>query len=58
MCLVMEHAGGGELFQVIATHGAMVEDTARVYFRQIVSAVIHCHSNGICHRVRHACFAD
>ena len=50
VCLVMEHARGGELFQKVAKYGAMTEDLARVYFRQIVAAVIYCHSTGICHR--------
>lgn len=50
MCLVMEHAGGGELFQQIARTGALSEETARIYFQQIISAIHYCHSIGICHR--------
>lgn len=50
VCLVMEHAGGGELFQLVANAGAMPEDLTRVYFLQVVSAVAHCHSRGVCHR--------
>ena len=30
--------------------GAMSEDRARSYFKQIVSAAAHCHSQDICHR--------
>ena len=50
VCLVMEHAGGGELFQQVARHGAVPESLARVYFQQIVSAIHYCHSIGVCHR--------
>eukprot|EP01048_Picozoa_sp_COSAG05_P005476 COSAG05_NODE_325_length_11376_cov_31.743726_2_plen_391_part_00 len=50
VCLVMEHAGGGELFQLVANTGAMPEDMARIYFLQILSAAAYCHSRGVCHR--------
>eukprot|EP01052_Picozoa_sp_SAG31_P019986 SAG31_NODE_1482_length_8175_cov_4.484398_7_plen_245_part_00 len=50
VCLVMEHAGGGELFQQVARYGALPEHLARVYFQQIVSAIQYCHSLGVCHR--------
>lgn len=50
VCLVMEYASGGELFQVISDSGAMSEDMARGYFLQILSAVEYCHSCGVCHR--------
>ena len=46
----MEYASGGELFTQVANGGAMSEDRARQYFKQIVSAAAHCHSQGICHR--------
>jgi serine/threonine-protein kinase SRK2 len=48
--LVMEYASGGELFTQVANGGAMSEDRARSYFKQIVSAASHCHSQDICHR--------
>lgn len=41
--LVMEHAGGGELFDYILNHGFLEEKEARRIFRQIVSAVDYCH---------------
>jgi serine/threonine protein kinase len=50
VCLVMEYASGGELFQQIANTGAMPEAVARGYFQQIATAAAHCHSRGICHR--------
>ncbi|XP_047410330.1 sperm motility kinase 4A-like [Sciurus carolinensis] len=49
MYLVMEHAGGGELWDLIPETGGMQEEEARTLFRQIVRAVQHCHRNGIVH---------
>ncbi|KAL1360079.1 hypothetical protein HN51_005425 [Arachis hypogaea] len=48
--LVMEFAAGGELFQKVAHGGRLTEDVARKYFRQLISAVKHCHSAGVYHR--------
>ncbi|KAL4486032.1 hypothetical protein ABPG72_003966 [Tetrahymena utriculariae] len=48
--LVMELCDGGELFDRIIAKGHYTEQEARVTFTQIVQAVNHCHSNGICHR--------
>ncbi|MED6187692.1 hypothetical protein PIB30_078850 [Stylosanthes scabra] len=48
--LIMEFAAGGELFQKVADGGRMTEDVARKYFRQLISAVKHCHSAGVYHR--------
>ncbi|XP_020234094.1 CBL-interacting serine/threonine-protein kinase 14 [Cajanus cajan] len=47
---VMEFIAGGELFHVVAGEGRLTEDTSRRYFRQLVSAVRHCHSRGVFHR--------
>jgi serine/threonine protein kinase len=48
--LVMELANGGELFDRIKLdHGAR-EDTARLYFQQLLEGVCHCHQQGVCHR--------
>ncbi|PVV02324.1 hypothetical protein BB560_003226 [Smittium megazygosporum] len=48
--IVMEHNSGGELLQFIRSSGRLVERKARVFFRQIVSAVDYCHRNCIIHR--------
>ncbi|XWS17775.1 hypothetical protein CRYUN_Cryun33cG0096500 [Craigia yunnanensis] len=45
----MELVRGGELFSKIAK-GRLKEDLARVYFRQLVSAIDFCHSRGVYHR--------
>ncbi|TKY65699.1 CBL-interacting serine/threonine-protein kinase 11 [Spatholobus suberectus] len=47
---VMEFAAGGELFHEVAGKGRLSEDAARHYFRQLISAVKHCHDRGVFHR--------
>lgn len=48
--LVTEHAGGGEIFDHLVTHGRMKEEEAARVFSQIISAVDFCHRNGVVHR--------
>ncbi|CEG45352.1 camk camkl protein kinase [Plasmopara halstedii] len=48
--LVLELAGGGELFDRIKLDCGTNEDTARVYFNQLISGVAFCHNSGVCHR--------
>ncbi|GMF13087.1 unnamed protein product [Phytophthora lilii] len=48
--LVLELAGGGELFDRIKLDCGTDEETARLYFRQLISGVAFCHNSGICHR--------
>ena len=48
--IVLELVTGGELFDKIVTAGRFDEDTARAYFRELISGVEHCHRQGVCHR--------
>ena len=47
---IMELAPNGELFDQIVAVNKFPEQTARRYFRQMLSAVRYCHNQGICHR--------
>ncbi len=48
--LVLELVTGGELFDRVVSDGKFDEDTARNYFRQLISGLEHCHAHGVCHR--------
>ncbi len=49
--LITEYCDGGDLLELLQEHGgSLSEDEARYIFRQIASALHHCHSNGIAHR--------
>ncbi|XP_037083882.1 maternal embryonic leucine zipper kinase-like [Pollicipes pollicipes] len=48
--LVMEYCRGGELFDYIVERDRLTEEEARVFFRQIVSAVAYIHHKGYAHR--------
>lgn len=48
--LVMEHAGGGELFSLVTRRGRVPEPAARRYLQQLVSALRFCHAHGVAHR--------
>ncbi|XP_069820473.1 maternal embryonic leucine zipper kinase isoform X1 [Dendropsophus ebraccatus] len=48
--MVLEYCPGGELFDYIIAKDRLTEEEARVFFRQIVSAVAYIHSEGYAHR--------
>ena len=48
--LVMELANGGELFDRIKLDCGTREETAKLFFQQLLDGVEHCHSQGVCHR--------
>ncbi|KAJ1515000.1 SIK kinase 3 [Coelomomyces lativittatus] len=48
--IIMDYAAGGEFVDYLASKGRLTEAEARHYFRQLVSAVHHCHSANLVHR--------
>ncbi|NXY73579.1 MELK kinase, partial [Glareola pratincola] len=48
--MVLEYCPGGELFDYIVSKDRLSEEEARVFFRQIVSAIAYIHSQGYAHR--------
>ncbi|KAJ3018893.1 UNVERIFIED_CONTAM: Serine/threonine-protein kinase par-1 [Siphonaria sp. JEL0065] len=48
--VVMEYAAGGELIEYIAARNYLSEREARKFFRQIISAMDHCHMASVVHR--------
>ncbi len=50
LCIVMDYAEGGDLFELIKKKGKLPVDEARRLFRQLVSALSYMHSKGYMHR--------
>ncbi|KAG0095059.1 hypothetical protein BGZ93_006391 [Podila epicladia] len=48
--VVMEYAGGGELFDVVKNRSRFSESEARHVFKQVLSGVKYLHDRGIVHR--------
>ncbi|KAM9138430.1 maternal embryonic leucine zipper kinase isoform 2-T2 [Pangshura tecta] len=48
--MVLEYCPGGELFDYIISKDRLSEEEARIFFRQIVSAIAYVHSQGYAHR--------
>lgn len=48
--IFMELADGGDLLDYIMAHGALPEDKAKEWFRQIGDALRYCHRLGVAHR--------
>jgi serine/threonine protein kinase len=45
LCIVMEYAAGGELFDRIVKAGRFGEDEARYFFQQLICGVHYCHQS-------------
>ncbi|XP_009560170.1 testis-specific serine/threonine-protein kinase 3 [Cuculus canorus] len=50
ICLVMELAENGDVFDYVLREGPLPEPHARALFRQLVEAVRYCHGCGVVHR--------
>jgi 5'-AMP-activated protein kinase catalytic alpha subunit len=48
--LIMEHAEGGELFDLIVDRHRLNEDLACKFFRNLIFGLKYIHSLNICHR--------
>ncbi|XP_030114016.1 maternal embryonic leucine zipper kinase isoform X1 [Taeniopygia guttata] len=48
--MVLEYCPGGELFDYIISKDHLSEEEARIFFRQIVSAIAYVHNQGYAHR--------
>ncbi|XP_076952230.1 CBL-interacting protein kinase 2-like [Bidens hawaiensis] len=46
---ILEYVKGGELFDKLSK-GKLKEEAARIYFRQLISAIGFCHNRGVYHR--------
>ena len=50
LCLLFEWQPHGDLFELLASKGALPESTARFYGACILEALAHAHATGWCHR--------
>ncbi len=48
--IVLEYAGGGEVFERVVAQGKLGEPEAREYFSQLLEALAYLHSKGVVHR--------
>ncbi|KAG6827439.1 hypothetical protein H0H92_011794 [Tricholoma furcatifolium] len=48
--MLMELAGGGDLFDKIVPDVGIKDDVAHLYFNQLLSGMTYIHSEGVCHR--------
>ena len=46
----MDNGGKQSISGLLRKSKSFSEDTAKFYFKQIISAINYCHSRGICHR--------
>lgn len=50
ICLVMELAEDGDIFDYVVREGPLPEPSARTLFCQLVEAIQYCHNSGVAHR--------
>jgi len=44
MAIILEYAGGGELFEYVSQTGRFREELARTYYHQIISGLSYLHT--------------
>lgn len=50
MCMIMQYASGGDLFEYVTKKGKLKEKEAKRIFQQVASAIEYCHKHDIIHR--------
>lgn len=50
VCIVMEYANGGSLFDLVRTQKRLKETQARWFFQQLILALDYCHRRGVANR--------
>ncbi|CAD8176830.1 unnamed protein product [Paramecium pentaurelia] len=50
ICIILEYAENGELYEYIARFGKLNPEICRFYFKQLLSVLIYITNKGICHR--------
>lgn len=50
ICIAMEYATGGSLFQYVQRAGKLKESVARWFFQQLIIGVDYCHRRGVANR--------
>ena len=50
ICIALELATGGELFDYVALTGRFNEEIARFYFKQLIDGLDYVHQRGVAHR--------
>lgn len=48
--MILDLCDGGELYDMLAAHKKLSEGVASRLVRQMLAAILYCHSKGICHR--------
>ena len=48
--MVMEYAGGGDLYHLVKKSGYLTEDETKYIFKNIALGVAHCHCRSVLHR--------
>ena len=50
VAIIMEYLEGGELLKLIEKEKRLSEETACIFFRQIIKGIHYCHQNNLIHR--------